>query len=339
MKQLVLIALFYLLVETNSFIPRVIAVKGHYGNTTKKYDLQVTGHDEIVEIDGGDPKLQPKMKREKQFQYQIEEDIDNLPHVSQWPNSPIYFKPGRKTRCISHNEQFSPLPLGEAIEFETDLFKGKIILRLRNIFDNVPDDHTEYFKGNKKFKNIVIQGQFKERLNMSDVWFGDVYEKPQIMSRVTSRLVIPFFQRMVTGVVMNFSSDKDHKVLVRMAGDAETLSINAPGLEPDMTHHDLPENVALLGTEEEFDSVKCRRKMLIKKKIASKYEYDPKLVYTFGFSDGILDFVTYSLLGKVSLEKSMNGNPFSITVQTTDQREIFRFNIFHELLTKYKDEL
>jgi len=220
MTRLVFVSFFYLLGETSCFIPRVAAVKRKYGNTTKKYNSQVD--DEGGELDGGDPR--PK-KREKQFQYQIEEDIDNLPHVSQWPNSLIYFQSGRKTQCRSHKKDrnVSSLPLGEAIEFETDLFKGKILLRLRNIFDNVPDDHTEYFEGNKKFKNIVIQGQFKEKLKMSDVWFGDVYEKPQIMSRVTSRFFIPFIQRMTTGVVMNFSSDTDHKVLVRMAGDAQTL--------------------------------------------------------------------------------------------------------------------
>lgn len=106
-----------------------------------------------------------------------------------------------------------------------------------------------------------------------------------------------------------------------------------------MTNHDLPENVGLLSMDEEFHGAKRRRKMLIKEKVAFKYEYHPDLVYTFGFSDEVLDFVSFSLLGKVSLEKHMNGNPFSITVQTTDQREIIRFNIFHEILTKYKDEL
>lgn len=318
MKVAGLLFVLTLFGQTSSFVPLVAASNKGRHNSTRFPALNTND-------------LQD-------FDYQIEKDIDELPHISEWPNQPIFFQSGRNTRSAHKDIQkkaSDALPLGKPIEFETDLFKGKILLRVRNILQNVPKSHTEYFEANKKFKHIVIQGQFKESLKMSDVWFGDVYEKPQILSRVMSKIFIPFIQRLSPGVVMDFRSDV-HKVLIMMAGDARALSINKPGFEPDMTNHEIPENTLLLEGHEEFSTTKKRRKIFCKEKYASKYEYDPDLVYTFSFHDEVIDFASYSFLGKVSLEESMNGNPFSITVQTTDEREIFRFNIFHELLTKYK---
>jgi len=319
-------------------------------------------------------KEKQNMKGKKEFQYQIEEDIDNLPDVTNWPNRPIYYQSGRNTTTTaqcnnnslsggaaaqdsdgisSSSSSSSSLPLGKPIDFETDLFKGKILLRVRNIDPKtVPKSHTEYFEGRKRLMNHVVQGQFKQSgLKMSDVWIGDVYEKPYVMPNFVARFVIPFFQRLSPGLIMDFtassSKNDNNKVIILMAGGSQTLSVNQPGSEPDITCRDLCEDTALLLGGGESNSTttakpQLRRKLFRKKKIASKYEYDPNLVYTFNFYDDVIDFESCSVhmgkLGTHSLEKSMNGNPFSLTAQTTDGREIFRFNIFHELLVKYKQE-
>jgi len=299
----------------------------------------------------------------KQFEYQIEEEIDNLPDVGKWPHRPIYFQSGRKTQAQYNNPNmlasngtdddddvnFSPpLPLGEPVNFETDLFRGKILLRVRNIVDNVPSSHTEYFEeGRKRLKNIVVQGQFKQTgLKASDVWTGEVYEKPYVMPKLVAKIVVPFFQRLTPGLIMDFTSDGQHKVLVRMASGAQTLSVNQPGSEPDIAQNpDISEETTLLFGNNDHSCInnsQKRIKLLRKKKKASDYEYDPNLVYTFNFYDDIIDYQACSVhmgkFGKIPLEKGMNGNPFSIYALTTDGREIFHFNIFHEILVKYKEE-
>lgn len=313
------------------------------------------------------------------FLFPIEEEIHNLPDSNTWKHRPIYLAAGRNTRYTTstsststttstnnhdnhhhhHHHSSSSLPLGEPIPFETDLFKGKLLLRVQNIHNNVPKDHTEYFQGKKRLKHIVIQGQFKERLNMSDVWFGEVYEKPQKIPKFVARIILPFFQKLSPGIIMDlWSEKKHHKVLALMAAECRSLSIHHPGEEPNMTMHTLPEETGLLFSsfkEEEKEKRKVkvqpstndnlkRRKLFGNKKYASKFHYDPNLVYTFDFYDDIIDFVHVTvnmgkIMGKVSIQETMNGNPFSITAQTTDDREIFRFNIFHEHLVKYKEHL
>jgi hypothetical protein len=78
--------------------------------------------------------------------------------------------------------------------------------------ENVPDEHTEYFEGKKRFKHIVVQGQFKEKMKMSDAWIGEVYEKPMIMPKWVAKLIMPFFQRIAPGLFMDFTSENNHKV-------------------------------------------------------------------------------------------------------------------------------
>lgn len=276
----------------------------------------------------------------REFRYEIEKDIDELRDVSIWPHRPIYLQADKKTMCDDERvERDGPLPIGEEIHFETDLFKGKILFRIRNIVSNVPKDHTEYFKGKQRYKHISIQGRFKKRFKFSDVWYGDVYEKPQNIPRIMSKLIYPIFQYFSPGVVMDFSSKEPNKqkIIVVLAGDAQTISINTPGEEPDITNPELPENTTLLGIR--FDTIDERRSQLKKYKIASQFEYNPNLVYTFGMHDKVIDIKDFSIAmgGKmVSMAKSMNGNPIGISLLTSDNESIFRFRIFHELLVSYK---
>jgi hypothetical protein len=78
------------------------------------------------------------------------------------------------------DNRYPPLPLGEPIEFETDYFRGKFLLRIRDLpppytsdkvgcntnttktSNNQRDIHHEaYFHGRKRFFQMVVQGQFK----------------------------------------------------------------------------------------------------------------------------------------------------------------------------------
>ena len=91
------------------------------------------------------------------------------------------------------------------------------------------------------------------------------------------------FRKLVPGISIDLSSDKQ-KILMLMGGESRTISIDLPGEEPDM-RGDLTENIERMGN---FKSIVKRRKMLRQPKLASKYFYDPKYVYTFQFYDDII---------------------------------------------------
>ena len=153
--------------------------------------------------------------RKTPHQYQTDRDIHNLPDVSKWPNRPIYFTTGGNTKCDLYGKD-EALPISEAVDFEGELFKGKFIMRVKNVTSGVPPGHHEYFEGKKRLKQYVIQGRFKERINMSDAYFGDIYEKPLNMSSIV-KIVVPIFKRLVPGVLMDLSSDAP-RVLALMGG-------------------------------------------------------------------------------------------------------------------------
>ncbi len=272
----------------------------------------------------GDPK--------KSFRYQIEKDIHNLPDVRAWFNRPIYLQANEyNTKCTD-----TTLPIGTEIDFESDLFQGKVLIRVRNVTSNVSESHSSYFNGRRRMKQFIVQGRFKEALKMSEVYFGDIYGKPLNMSSV-AQFVIPLLQRVIPGVVIDLSS-ANPKILVLMAGEAKTMSVNHLGSEPDITDPNHTEDTSLMG----FGSTKERKKILGTPRTAMGYNYDPNLVYTMEFYDDVIDIEAYSvkipMLGHFCLKPYLDMQPFTFAALTEDDRYLFQFRIYHEALVSYKTQ-
>ena len=256
-----------------------------------------------------------------QFAYDVEREISELPDVETWDHRPLFLKIGKLKSKKS-------LPICSAIEFETDMFKGRFMIRIRD----APNTEQDYFKGKRRTKQIVIQGQFKERVSCDNVWMGDTYDKPLNVSSLVY-LAMPIFKRLVPGVIMDLFSEKP-RVVMLMGGEARTISVDKPGQEPDITG-ELPErNIERIGI---FESIKDRKRMLRNPVTAAKYEYDNEHIYTFHFYDDIIDIYNYSInlpIGKIPLLHFLNHQPMTFAVVGKDKREFFSFKVFHEQLLK-----
>ena len=253
------------------------------------------------------------------------EDVNKakLPSFECWRHRPLLLTSGPGTTCKEGLDPYN-LPIGEEIPFETEMFQGKFLMRIRNA-PNTPDQ--QYFSGKKRTKQMVVQGRFKKQMSCDDIYIGDKYEKPlQIFPLV--KLAIPIFRKLVPGISIDLSSDKQ-KILMLMGGESRTISIDLPGEEPDM-RGDLTENIERMGN---FKSIVKRRKMLRQPKLASKYFYDPKYVYTFQFYDDIIDITNHTInlpVGKISLFRFLNRQPMTFAVTTADEKELFSFKFYHE---------
>lgn len=262
----------------------------------------------------------------------------NLPDVDTWPHRPVFLQAGKDTHPIGRSE-VEPLPIGQPFEFETPLFRGRILVRLRNATrsDDDPVAHDAYFSGRKRLKQIVVQGRFKEPMPVSDVYFGDVYERPlrPAPPPSTARFIKASMSRLVPGLIMDLASEKP-KVLTLYAGCAHTLSVDRPGHEPSITDIDLPENTELLLSKGAVASAEGRKNLLSKPKHASKYTYDTEHVYTFHNFDDIVDMgqmtMRIPILGKIDMAKILNGQPLAISAVTSDGRFVFNFRVWHERL-------
>jgi hypothetical protein len=95
-----------------------------------------------------------------------------LPDTSKWTHRPIFIQPIGDTKCPDHDIEKS-LPVGVPIEFESDLFKGKILFRFRDGPSDNQHRCDDYFQGaNYNIKRqVIFQGKFKSSIKWSEGMF------------------------------------------------------------------------------------------------------------------------------------------------------------------------
>jgi len=208
---------------------------------------------------------------------------------AKWPHKPIYVQPGSSTKTPGLASKHHPIPLGIPIEIESPLFKGTVLLRFRNAKSDEPVSHKSYFKGRKRLMQTVVQGRFKRPLKMSEVYVGSIFSEPlaaappAFMTTVMNAVI----KRVAPGVVLDLSSSAP-KVVALLGGTAQTMSIDEPGNEPDITLPQIEENVAsVLG--DKVSTKSKRKKYLGNPKKAASYKYDTKKVYTLHTYDDAMD--------------------------------------------------
>jgi hypothetical protein len=279
-----------------------------------------------------------------------------LPHPSCWPNGSVYIHANRETVVKTPDASYDqnvvnttttttlsptppPLPLGTVVEFESSLFVGKMMLRLKHVtYSDNPEGDCAYFDGRKRVTQFVVQGQFKQAINMGDVYDGNQYEKPFAnVPKIAETIMKKAMARIAPGMIMDLTSARP-KVLVIQASSAQTMRIDPPGDEPDITSRELMENTTLLKGDLTFESATERKKYFSKPKYASQHFYDPNLVYTFEVYQDIIDLGTYQIhlpMGfNVDLAKSLNGQPLSQSAMTKQGQFIYDFTIWHERLLR-----
>lgn len=63
----------------------------------------------------------------------------------------------------------SEYPIGIPFKVETDLFVGKMLLRVKGLANSNDPNGDEYFNGRCRTYQHVIQGRFKEEISFSDL--------------------------------------------------------------------------------------------------------------------------------------------------------------------------
>mmetsp|Transcript_12390 Transcript_12390/g.19058 ORF Transcript_12390/g.19058 Transcript_12390/m.19058 type:complete len:484 (+) Transcript_12390:33-1484(+) len=265
----------------------------------------------------------------------IKEAFRNLPEPSTWKYSTIFIQPAGETRCPGLKPNQS-VPIGVPVEFESDLFKGRILFRFRSGKTEDEQSHNAYFNSSqyKVQRQIVIQGQFKERLKMSEMYMGDIFDRKWSLSPPPSvgRMVNKIFTRLAPGLVIDVATEKP-KVMVLIGGGSHTISIDRPGDEPDMTAPDIPENTFM---SNDIKSSEMRKKVLGNPAKASKFEFDPDMVYTFHSFDEVLDIANYQFnipFLNVDIANVLGGQPISIRAVNrpeTSSQSFFYFRCWHE---------
>lgn len=274
----------------------------------------------------------------------LDEATENLPPTNTWKYHPVFLQAVGDTKCPEYDNANVSLPIGIPFQFESNLFKGQILVRLRTGKSEEPTSRKAYFDASKikLHRQIVIQGQFKQAIKMSNVWTGDIYERKLKMAPPPrfAQYVSKFFTLLAPGIIIDFASKKP-KVLALIGSGSHSMSEDEPGQEPDIMASELPEKTPISNSLHDSGE---RKRILGKPETASKYTFDPKYVYTFHANDDVLDIANYTLrmpLVKLDFTSVLgDGQPMSVrgivsrdgdTMNTDDDFEsIFFFRFWHE---------
>lgn len=234
--------------------------------------------------------------------------------------------------------------VGVPIEFESELFRGKFLLRLRNAQTcEHPDLSEAYFAGRKRLLQYIIQGRFLvDDLSMAAVHSSVEYERKLAMAPppFLDHIIQAIFRRTLPGIFMDLTSDRP-KITVMLAGSAQQLAIHAPGQEPDILRSvNIEENTTALSTvwtaicqykaqeqdeDDDDNNLSCsklRRRHLSNPENAKKYKFDTDFVYTFHMYDDFLDYANYQIclpmgLGTFDLARVLGGQPSTFAARVS----------------------
>jgi len=236
------------------------------------------------------------------------------------------------------------------LEFETCIFKGKVVCRFHGIEGNTPEQFYKV-RGNVAFQ-VVVQGEFKERVRMDKVLTGGEFKRPY--ENIPPRMIVHTGQELFKVITPGLTCDvlaQEPYYLALLGGLVSQMRVDTRETAPDVLDFVLPEQCDMIGPGTYFNDGKHldintrgsrRNKELANPATAQKYFYEPGLVYTFDNMQSYLHLDTYTFdVGKVltlKLERHLRGQPIQFFAKTADGRYLFCFEMWHEKLLPFAPE-
>ena len=267
-------------------------------------------------------------------------EAHSLPNVEDWPNRPLLFCLNTPV-CPNLNVPtygLGPCPIGVPFHFESDLFVGQCLIRLKESNSDDPKGDAEYFSGRKRIFQSVIQGQFKEKVSVADVLTGHEFSRP--LQNLPHPWVVKtgtkFIGKVAPGANIEVHTDQPH-VEVLLTGSSQVIRGDMPGNEPSITSNNLEEDCSVLGGIFCDGNVTAtrRKRLLSNPSRCSGYFFDCETVYTMEFYQNLFDASSYSLdlgFAKIGCSNVLNGQPIQWLGKLTDGRYLWSFQIWHEKL-------
>lgn len=236
----------------------------------------------------------------------------------------MYLKPGRGTKLLDSNRDRIPVNVEDQIYFETEFFVGSIIFKAKDApcsTDRGRQLRDAYFEKHTDCKDcVVIQGKFKKKISICDVFVGQEFTKPlrgmnatfvNCMLGVVSKNMAPNLQA-------NINSKDNNNESFFMA----PLITTAQNIHKTVKDADYLPNVHMGVTEEAAEQ---RRNMDIMQ--TDDYDqvcYNTSCVYTFEFYQSTFDIYEQKIcapgimknLLKIDASYVLNGQNLQVLCRT-----------------------
>lgn len=262
-----------------------------------------------------------------------------------WPHRPLFIKAepvecGGTLTVDGKDDADYPCPIGKAFEFESELFKGKCLVRIRDLETSTNSNtDKEYFNRRKRNHQVVVQGQFKKEVRANDIVHGAEYKYPMKMAPPAwmEALMTKLFSKLSPGLQMKLSG-KHPFVLVNLPSSVQTLRADTPGSEPDIASFDFEEHNAAFGTHGKYTfpmDIKSRKKFFSNFKKSKDVVFDTNTVYTFEIYDDVFNYEKNTMKiykYNIDMEFFMDKNePHQIMAKDLNEgKSLWFFNLWHE---------
>ncbi|KAL7573071.1 hypothetical protein ACA910_018757 [Epithemia clementina (nom. ined.)] len=223
--------------------------------------------------------------------------------------------PMLNVKLLQQQGEYKPFALNttEAQEFETDLFKGKVLILLKPTDPAQDDPYWNEKLFSKKQRRFVVQcqGKFKKQPTGTVYLGGETYTlKVGLLTRGICGILLRFIEGFVPSVVYSYGDQKkgDHKnngkddepmqdlprIVVPAHSGFDRIHVTPAGQEPPpITHEPFPES----------DADRKRRQK------AKDWEWNTNDTYSFSFYTMYFDFFTWKL-ANLPVASGMNLSTF-----------------------------
>eukprot|EP01060_Flectonema_neradi_P011192 TRINITY_DN18281_c0_g2_i1.p1 TRINITY_DN18281_c0_g2~~TRINITY_DN18281_c0_g2_i1.p1 ORF type:complete len:584 (+),score=123.49 TRINITY_DN18281_c0_g2_i1:159-1910(+) len=266
--------------------------------------------------------------------------------VEDWPHRPVNCRFGTTLGgdVDMPDPECVPINNMEPTPFETDLFKGYVMLNLRNV-DGETDPWGEGGRFHGKRRNVVltIQGQFKKELPYTNVYCGLMWKKQLvnlpwgIMVKAAEGAIATLSPGAVSDIQ---AAEFPHFMNLLLAG-VDTLDVR--------TDEDGPLDISNVIVTERSQWSTPKQRMGYSKKLRGKNADDENNVwktdrqYTFDFYGDKVELTRFvamvPTLSPFHLEKYFNGQPFPFVARTGDGEILWNFEIWNEIQFDDDDDL
>ena len=263
-----------------------------------------------------------------------------------WVDKPcaLRFVPS-DAQVIRQDDQLPDSMVRAQIPFEIDseIFKGRMVVYVRGL-TNTPSD---IFAGKARTIQLAIQGKFKREIPMDDCVIGQCLSRP--LQNLPSRWLLALCARIVQGfgekwgIELSMPTAERPFMLAPIALAAQAMSCEYEGDVQDI-EGPIIENVDAMSDVFPAGVTASKRQKILKgilrksrKGLAKMPVFDTERVWTFGFWQSQINFMTYRLdlgVGIFNLIRVMDGQPLCFCSSTRAGHILFRMEVWHRELMK-----
>lgn len=239
---------------------------------------------------------------------------------------------GEHGLCLTPHEsmrcEVEQLTLGEPTEFESEHFQGVFMYR-------IPTERTKgYFNGKTRKDSIVVQGQFKNRIAMSNCITGiEFFEPVKVPLRWIVDKVVRIFKKISGNMYWQIGTDTNPITYFcsYMSSTAQVIHISESAPKIHCTY-EVQEDMSFYDDIPKFDRLKRKTFFKTISNMDGRY-FEPGVTYTFEFFQHLLNTPRFMLcvLGmEWDITNYIKGQPLPLMAKTKSGAYLWNFSLWHE---------